>query len=251
MIVTYRFDDSVSIVNLGDIHRGNKTCAVKKLHKIINHIADNPEVYWVSTGDLLETATSNSKSDNYDAMSIEDELNLLCAELEPIASKCLGFVSSNHKDRIQKEVGLNLDHVLADRAGIPFLGTVGLIDVVCGRCSYYIYMHHGAGGGSDGNKVNRAVKLAENIQGADIYLTGHTHSYSHVPNIQTAIDRKRGKVTHIYSHHVTTGHYIEYERSYAERLGLKAKPIGSSIVHLRGNSTGNEENKLVTPMLLV
>ena len=53
---TYQFDKPVSIINLGDIHRGNNNCDTDLLKKNIQIIADNPHIYWVSTGDMLETA---------------------------------------------------------------------------------------------------------------------------------------------------------------------------------------------------
>lgn len=241
----YRFDHAVKIYNLGDIHRGNNNCDEAKLRKIITAIAADPAAYWVSTGDLLETATKNSKSSCYEASTPEEELEALSAELQPIREKCLGFVASNHQNRIKKETGLSLDKVLADRAKIPFLGISAVIKVVCGRNSYFISMHHGVGGGTDGNKVNRAMKLSQNWHGLDIYLTGHTHSFSYVQDVQNLIDRKRDKVTRIVTHHVTTGHFLKYEGSYAEDLGLKEKPTGCSVVELAAHPVGNEGNKLV------
>ena len=228
----YRFDSPVSVVNLGDIHRGNNNCDTKLLKKIIATIKDTESMYWISTGDLLETAIKSSKSSCYEASTPEEELDALSFELEPIRHKCLGFVASNHQNRIKKEVGLSLDKVLADRAKIPFLGIFAVIKVVCGKAAYFIAMHHGVGGGTDGNKVNRAMKLAQNCLGADVYMTGHTHSFSYVQDVQTVIDRKRDNLQTFSTHHVTTGHYLQYEGSYAEDMGLKAKPCGSAMITL-------------------
>jgi hypothetical protein len=242
---TYQFDHDLTIVNLGDIHRGNNNCDTNLLRKNIQYIHDNKNVYWLSTGDLLETAIKSSKSSCYESSTVEEELDDLSLEVKPIRKKCLGFIASNHQNRIKKEVGMSLDKVLADRAGIKFLGIGAIIKVTCGRCSYFISLHHGVGGGTDGNKVNRAMKLAQNWLGADIYLTGHTHSFSYVQDIQTIIDRKRDKTTDIITHHVTTGHYLQYKGSYAEDMGLKSKPIGSAVVTLSANNPGNQKNKKV------
>ncbi|HAR37915.1 MAG TPA: hypothetical protein DCS09_04695 [Porphyromonadaceae bacterium] len=242
---TYQFSHPVDIVNLGDIHRGNNNCDTNLLRKNIQQIADNPNMYWISTGDMLETAIKSSKSSCYEASTPEEELDALSLELEPIRLKCLGFTASNHQNRIKKEVGLSLDKILADRAQIPYLGIAATIKVTCGRCSYFIAMHHGVGGGTAGNKVNRAVGLAQNWLGADIYFTGHTHSFAHVTDIQTIIDRKRDKMTEIVTHHITTGHYLQYKGSYAEDLGLKAKPRGSAVVSLGFNEVGKQELKRV------
>ena len=246
MIPTHRFDGDITLVNLADIHRGNNNCDTRLLSNHINKIAEDESVYWVSTGDLLETAIKTSKSSVYEASTPQEELEALAEELKPIRKKCLGFVASNHQNRIKKDVGLSLDKYLAAAARIPFLGIGAVIKVVCGRVAYFVKLHHGVGGGTDGNKVNRAMKLAQNTLGADIYMTGHTHSFSYVQDVQQLIDRKRDKLTNIVTHHIIAGHYLKYKGCYAEDMGLKEKPRGCAVVHLAGNNTGNQQNKQIS-----
>lgn len=245
MIPTYRFDGGVKIVNLGDVHRGSKHCDVKLYRKVIKTIKDNDDMYWVSTGDLMENATRNSVSSPYDAVSPEEEIELLEEELKPIRKKCLGFVGSNHPRRTKKESGLDADKTLAARAKIPFLGVQSVIKVTCGRCSYFIYLHHGVGGGMTGNKIARAERLAVNLLGCDVYMTGHTHTFAHWSDIHSMVDRKRDKITDIVTTHTVTGHYIKYTDSYAEEIGLKKKPRGSVVISLAGNESGKQENKKI------
>jgi len=247
VIPTYRFDGDVTIVNLGDLHRGSNYCDNTLLNRHIKRIADDDSIYWVSTGDMMETAIKNGKSSPYQAMSPEDEAERLSEEIQPIAGKCLGFVASNHPNRIKKEVGLSFDKYLAGQAQLPFLGVHATIKVVCGRLAYFINLHHGVGGGTEGNKVNRAIKLSQNQLGCDIYMTGHTHSMSHVPDIQRVLDRKRDKYCDIEVHHLTTGHYLHYEDHYPEEMGLKKKPKGCCLVHLTHNESGQQQNKVITP----
>ena len=52
-------------------------------------------------------------------------------------------------------------------------------------------------------------------------------------------------MTEIVTHHITTGHYLQYKGSYAEDLGLKAKPRGSAVVSLGFNEVGKQELKRV------
>ena len=75
MIPAYRFGESISIVNLGDVHRGNNNCDTGLLNKIVNYIRDHSHVYWVSTGDMLETALKGSKSSVYEASTVQEELD--------------------------------------------------------------------------------------------------------------------------------------------------------------------------------
>jgi hypothetical protein len=87
------------------------------------------------------------------------------------------------------------------------------------------------------------MKLAQNWLGADIYLTGHTHSFNCIRDIQTIIDRKRYLIRKVATHHITTGHYLIYQGSYAEDMGLKEKPRGSAVVSLGFGKCGREALK--------
>lgn len=248
MITQYRFDHAVSLYNLGDIHRANNCCNAGFLRKTISKIKDDSTAYWCSTGDLLEVATKSSVSSVYEAKTVQEEIDLLVEELGPIRDKCLGFVASNHHNRIDKETGISLDRMLAAQIGIPFFGISGLVNITVGRSAYYIHLHHGSGGGgSEGNKVNRALKVAGNCQGCDVYLSGHTHTYSHTPFLQRTVDRKRGLIRDVLSHSVVTGHFLDWRGSYAEKAALKPAPLGCAVVDFSGSMVGTEQQKKISP----
>ena len=81
MIRKHTFDEAVRIYNLGDIHRGSPQCDAKFLHRVIAEIAGNSNARWVSTGDLLDVATRHSVSDVHDAISVQQEADMLALEL--------------------------------------------------------------------------------------------------------------------------------------------------------------------------
>lgn len=246
-IPVHRFKKGIKIWNLGDIHRGNKTCNAAFLRKAVKEIAKDKHSYWISTGDMLEAAIRHSVSEVHGTMDIDQELDRLKEELAPITHKCLGFVESNHHERVKKHTGASLDRMVANELKIPFLGISGVINIICGRCAYFIVLHHGVGGGTSGNKINRALQLASIHPGADVYMTGHTHAYGHVPFTQRVIDKKRNLVTELTSHIVVTGHCVKWSKSYAERMGLKPLPNGFSVVELSANNSGHSNNKKVEP----
>lgn len=244
-IPQYHFNNGVAIFNLGDVHRGDAACNVSALHKTINEIK-NTGAYWVSTGDLLNVAIKSSISDVHGSMSLQKELELLTTELKPIADKCLGFVGSNHHRRINNATGLEFDKVVANNLRIPYLGKVGLINVTCGGASYFIAMHHGVGGGKRrGGKVNNLEDLSSLIPSADVYLEGHTHAYASFINETPYIDRKRNSLRYYKSHFITTGHYLEWEGSYAQDYKMRPMPNGSSVVELGFAVVGTSNAKSV------
>lgn len=247
-IPQYHFADSITLYNLGDVHRGSRNCDVSLWNKTIERVRNDDSAYWASTGDLLEVATKHSKSSVYHAMNVQDEIDTISEELAPIRHKCLGFVASNHHNRVDKESGISLDRSLAAHAGIPYLGISGVINITVDRCSYYICLHHGAGGsGTEGNAVNRAIKTAGNFVGADLYLSGHTHKYSATPQVAQCIDRKRGLIRDLLSWTVVTGHFLRWKGSYGEQAALKPAPLGAAFVTLGGHVAGNERNKSIVP----
>lgn len=245
-IPKYEFSGNVKLINLGDIHRGDDSCDVNTLHKTIDYIRKDDDARWYSTGDLLNVALKNSKSSVYSSMSPKKELKTLKAELEPIARKCLGFVGSNHHNRIDNETGLSLDEYIAAELNIPYLGKIGLICVKVGASCYYMAMHHGTGGGKKrGGKVNSLSELAVVLPGADIYSEGHSHSYVSFVDDVPYIDRKRTAMQMVPATFVTTGHYLKWEGSYAQDSKYKPMPIGSSILELYASEGGNKKKVVV------
>jgi len=241
-ILTYRFENEIAIVNIGDVHRGDKTCNVPLFLKAIDYIKRYDSVYWVSTGDILNVALKTSVSDCYESMSLEDEYTALIKELSPIKNKCLGIVASNHHRRLKNLAGFNLDRRICEALQIPYLNTLGVLDVVCGRASYYIALHHGVGSGRKrGSKTNSTETLSQLVPGADIYMEGHTHSFDHFINEETYIDKKRQLLTKLNSYFVVTGHFLQYDGSYAQDYKLPPRPQGASIVTLSRRYNGKDK----------
>ena len=182
---------------------------------------------------------------------IGQEVKIIEKELEPIKHKCLGIVASNHHRRLERVAGISLDEMLCNSLGIPFLGAFGLLCITCGGCSYYVVMHHGTGGGKKrGSKTNNTASLAEIIPGADLYMEGHTHAYDSFIDEMTYIDRKRRIVSTFNAQFVVTGHYLNYDKSYAADMKLKPYPQGSAMVELSAAGVGRFNLKRMTVDLL-
>jgi hypothetical protein len=107
-------------------------------------------------------------------------------------------------------------------------------------------MHHGVGGGKKrGAKTNGLETLSEIVPGADLYLEGHTHSFDHFIDETTYIDRKRGLLTRFNSTFVTTGHFLNYEKSYAIDYKLPPRPLGAAVIELQGSKYGGHKVKKI------
>lgn len=245
-ITQYTFPGSINLYNLGDVHRGDHACNDALFRKIIDIVERDPVGYWISTGDLLNVALRNSKSNVYGSMSLEDEMSVLLEELEPIAKKCLGIVKSNHHARFDKETGMSLDSILCDRLNIPFLGALGIINITCNRTSYFTAMHHGTGSSKmRGGKASSLERLSFIVPGADLYLEGHSHSYQALYDTAHYIDRKRNLMSEGIAHFCTTGHFLKWDESYAADHKLQPMPQGAAMIELKGNGLGKIANKKI------
>jgi len=253
-ISQYNFDKDIRVINIGDVHRGDHCCDTELLYKHIDLIAKDENTFWLSTGDLLNTATRGGRHDSIHGSDIlETEFDNICDELAPIADKCLGVVSSNHPHRVKNLTGLDLDKVMCKQLGIPYLGDFGTLNVTCGRCSYFIVMHHGSPGGGGrmkGAKINALDGMSGIIQGADIYLTGHTHQYMTHINERCFVDRKRNIVSYQKVYFNTCAHYLSWDDSYAQRLRLGPAPKGATEIKLGASMNGQNSNKRVEINLL-
>jgi len=244
-IKQYKFESGIKLFNIADVHRAHPNCDDDFLHQIIEMIKNDPNAYWVSTGDLGELALKDSKGDVYEAGSPQWELDVLTSELGPIADKCLGFVHSNHHVRVQKASGVNFDKVLATQLRVPYLGKTGVLAITLNRCTYYVALHHGVGGGTRGNKINRAKQFSNQYPGADVYLTGHVHTYDDFPVYQKYIDKKRISLNKVVAWHQIGGHFLHYEESYADEKMLEESPVCCGVVELSECAVGKNSVKKI------
>jgi len=250
-ILKYTFAENIQLVNIGDVHRGDDVCDVATFQKVVRYVKSHDSVRWYSTGDLLNNALKNSKSDVYSSMAPQKEYNAIVNDLLPISDKCLGMVDSNHLRRTRNEAGLNLDQMLARELKIPYLGAIGLICVKAGAACYYIAMHHGVGGGRRrGGKINSLEDLAAIVPGADLYSEGHFHAYVTFQNEMSYIDRKRNSQRIYSATFITTGHFLNWEGCYAQGAKMRPTPKGSAIAELIAPVNGNGNIKRIVVDLL-
>lgn len=247
-IPQYNFSNYIDLYNIGDVHRGSSTCDISLLNKTIEKIKNQKNAYWISTGDLLDMPLKNSKSDVYDGMSPEKEFEVIISELSPISNKCLGMVESNHHNRLKRETGMSIDKRICEALGIKnkFLGAIGVIRIMCGNSPYYIAMHHGTGGGRlRGSKTTALNRFEDIVSGADIYCEGHTHAFQFFIDTRNYIDKKRCSWKRHSTYFITTGHFLDYQDSYAQNLKLKEMPKGAAKMTLIDGKTGRYEDKKV------
>lgn len=223
---------------LGDLHIGDHACDYNLLQKHIDYIKANENVFVVGMGDYLNNALKLSKTDVYSAVSPQKELEMAVNILGQIpTSRWLAMVSGNHENRTSREAGIDINLWLAEKLDIAdiYHPTMSVIQVRLTYISYYLMAHHGTGGsGTQGNALNRGVKMNnEIIPNADIVLYGHTHKQTMAYNSHYFIDKKHHSIEKHSTMIVNCGSMLSYRNGYAEAMALAPVRKGNAILTLQ------------------
>lgn len=232
---------SMRIVPLGDLHIGAPSSRYSAVLNYIERALEDDSTYFILLGDLLDNALKDSLGDIYEEASNPSEsMKLLGRLLDLMEGRVLGVVEGNHEARTTKRVGISVLGILCEQRGIPFSEGVLALDVVIGRknkergYSFKVVVGHGNGGGrTSGSKVNAALRLAEVINNADIYLTGHTHESSWVKKSVYEFDDHNKSLSQKVRHHVTVPSWLGYEL-YAAKMFLPPSVTSSVCINLSG-----------------
>ena len=233
------------LLPIGDVHWGSHDCTDANKEKLKGYLewarerADQCRI--VLMGDLIDCATRGSKTSPFGSESSEyvEVMDLF----EPFRDLIITSIPGNHDLRLANEAGLNYNTLLCRALGVPDPGFSCIVHYRVGvkedkrasaskvhRETYRFYCHHSRGGGGTiGNALNRAVKLAGIVEGMDGYLIGHNHqavSASDAILGPGGVSRRRT--------FVCCGSYTSWEGSYAEEFGFGMGRVGSPRIRLSG-----------------
>lgn len=158
------------------MHAGASQCDVKFIKAHIQRLKEDPAGRWVYMGDGGECVTRLSKGDVFgQLLSPTQQQDMILDLLAPVKEKGLFGILGNHGARIYKETGLDFDHTLMARLGVPYLGIAVMANMVVNRSSYDMYFHHGVDSGITlRSKISKAEEFGKFID-ADALFTAHSH----------------------------------------------------------------------------
>ena len=242
--------DKVYLVPLGDIHLGARGVDINKLKGYIDWIKNTPGAYTFLMGDLFDVSTLTSPSNpHYQEMNLNEAIKFAYDLFSPIKDRILGAITGNHEARLEKYAGFNPLQTFCETLGIPYAGYSAVLrfrvgkyerktGLVSPKVEYLMFAHHSTGGGSTlGGKLNRATKLINIFEGADIMLIGHSHAKILGEESVAYLSKSgNGKATIQYKRrvYVDCGSYLEYDNSYAEAQMLTPSNTGSPRIRLSG-----------------
>lgn len=188
-LIIHKFPErkDITIIPISDVHLGARECKEQEFIKFIDSVKDNPDVYLILGGDLINNGTRSSVTNVFEErMRPMEQKKEMAKILAPVAHKILCAVSGNHERRSGKDADddptydilAKIDREDVCRESIAFVKLqFGKIDGAGkDNPTYTLVVTHGAGGGMlTSGAVLRGERFGYAIDGMDALIMGHTH----------------------------------------------------------------------------
>lgn len=218
--------EKLNLYPLGDVHVGSKECDMKLLEQWIEMVKNDPDGAVVIIGDMMNMGLKNSKSNIYEEVLTPFQQKEMCYELlNPISHKILAGCSGNHEYRNVKEVGTNPLYDIFCRMRIEnrYRENVCFLKLTVGNIgknpnTYGVVLTHG-------KSKNKDLDWTYAVDGADVFISGHTHLGTHQPCGKIRMDLSHNKVKTVGYQHIVVLPFQQYG-GYAVRNKYMPNHLG-------------------------
>lgn len=267
--------------NISDLHWGNSLVDYELFISHLELIKSNKNHFIIFGGDTLDAIILGDKRFSFQALDerfykrgddyqsiLDRAIDSLCAELEPVKSKIIGFLEGNHEVSADKSAQTRVARRLAANLNTYHFGySLGLgIKLRDGNCKFtrqYIgFIHHGSGGAqTKGGKLNRGISKSNDWEGVDFHMRGHLHDPQITPMVRGSFKWRSNyrDIEFIAKDYVIvqSGSYLKsrsYEKAgipnaigYREPFNAYSETREYSLVHLgmRGVKLSTREHSVV------
>lgn len=225
--------EDITIIPISDVHLGAPECMEQEFIKFIDKIKDEPNVYLVLGGDLINNATRSSVSNIFEERyRPSDQKKMMSQILAPVAHKILAAVSGNHERRSGSrdadddptyDILCKLDREDVYRENMAFVKLqFGDIDGNgATNPTYMLVVSHGAAGGQfTSGAVLKNERYGYAVDGMDALITGHTHKPYTSVHGKIYIDKRNNKVTVKPFKVISMTSWMEYGGYAAQKMLL-------------------------------
>lgn len=214
---------------ISDIHLGSKNCNLDffdKWCKKFESAPDNKAIYLL--GDMLEFNTT--KIDAYSSiMSTHDALERLIELFEPYKEYVRYVCTGNHEARTIKDYNYDITKQIASRLDAKYTRNDFFDKIEEDDKELVIYGKHGTRVSKNPLlSMNNFVAEMNHIK-ADLYLQGHNHQSAFYSQYERGFNGGR-RASYLF-----TGHFLNYENSYAHDKGLLISPPSFSRLKIDKN----------------
>lgn len=216
----------LNVYPIGDVHLGSKECNQKLLEEWVELVKNDPYGIAVVVGDMMNMGLKNSLSNVYEETMNPMQQKEACYELLlPIADKIWAGCSGNHEYRMVREVGTNPLYDVFCRLRIEdrYRENVCFLKLTVGKSgsnpnTYGVVLTHG-------KSKNKDLDWTYAVDGADVFISGHTHLGTHQPCGKIRMDLSHERVKAIDYQHIVVLPFQEFG-GYAVRNKYKPNAVG-------------------------
>lgn len=236
---------TVKVWPVADVHIGSKECDIDGFRAFLRAVLNDDDSYIVLVGDIINNGVKDSLTNVYEELYPPSvQIDVAVELLEPLAraGKILGAVGGNHERRSVKQVDLcpmytimcmlRIQHLY--RSNIAFVR----IRLERGGKTYNVYnllLHHG-------KSANGKRRFAYAIEGADAYISGHTHQgILEKPARLVWTQRNKIEIRPIVS--LTATSWLSYG-GYASGVYLPVATSDPQYLELEFTGSHNKEGKI-------
>jgi len=209
------------LVLIGDVHLGNLHTREDTLRQLARRIKEEPNTYWAGLGDYCEfIGKSDPRHDSddwadwlFERDALRDiaraEYERFLRIMEGTGDKCLALIEGNHEAAIRKHSECDVYSAIVDglkcKAGMLRLDHRGFLTWRFRRkqgstWTLRFYLTHGSNGGRrPGSTANRLEDLANQVDGVDLVIQGHTHKAMHLTPTKFRIGKDSSETVPIHA----------------------------------------------------
>ena len=222
--------DYAEVVFFGDWHYGSRECDNKRALRMLDYCLKK-KIYVLLMGDLIEAGTRYSVGAGVYQQNLnpQKQMEYVVEKLEPLAKAglILGLISGNHEDRIEKETGIAISKVMAKMLNVRYLGSACWNLFKVGKQNYTIYSLHGSTGSRFVyTKLKALVDISHSFD-ADLIVMGHVHDIASARQAVQRVDMRNKTIVERKKFLLLTGHYLSYDKGYAQMKGMPISRMGS------------------------
>ncbi len=214
-------NNKLYIYPLSDLHLGSPNCDLEYFsywcELFDQNRSKNKVIYLL--GDLIDMQSLRIGAFEQD-LSADEQVVQLVDLLKPYKKYINYMTIGNHGRRPKKDYNLDIGRIVSEILGVKYNKSDFFDTLRINNKDFIVYGKHGS-------KFNQRLELAEGafirdthqLQ-ADMFIQGHNHyiSYFNRP-IRTKNGIKR-------RHYIFSGHFLEYNGSYANEKNLTQVPQG-------------------------
>ena len=205
-VIVRRFDSAIKIACISDVHLGAIGHMEKEWKKFIRMVQEDPDLYLILSGDLINNNTRSSVGSPWDDVIRPSEQKRLMAEmLKPIKDRILCCTSGNHERRSMKDADDDPTYDIMSKLDLEdvYRTNAAFMKIQLGKrkgksnkasATYTFAVTHGCGGGQTGSSVNRNERWGSNIDGIDCVVSGHTHKGAVTKPMKMVFDPHNDKI---------------------------------------------------------